>query len=56
MKFVAQQGGFVKVPSDATVTSTVGISPRSEGGFGLAIALEIAPPGVERTAAEELVA
>ena len=34
MKFVASQGG-PKVPADATVTSTVGIGPRSDGGFGL---------------------
>jgi len=56
MKFVASQGGSVKVPGDATVTSTVGIGPRSEGGFGLAIALEIALPGVDHAAAEDLVA
>jgi lipoyl-dependent peroxiredoxin len=55
MKFVATQGG-PKVPADATVTSTVGIGPRSEGGFGLEIALEISLPGVERSAAETLVA
>jgi lipoyl-dependent peroxiredoxin len=55
MKFVATQGG-PKVPADATVTSTVGIGPRSEGGFGLEIALEISLPGVERSAAEALVA
>jgi len=55
MKFVASQGG-PKVPADATVTSTVGIGPRSEGGFGLEIALEVALPGVERSAAEALVA
>ena len=55
MKFVASQGG-PKVPPDATVTSTVGIGPRSEGGFGLDIALDISLPGVDRTAAEELVA
>jgi osmotically inducible protein OsmC len=30
MKFVASQGG-PKVPSDATVTATVGIGPREEG-------------------------
>jgi superfamily II DNA helicase RecQ len=40
----------------ATLTSTVGIGPRSEGGFGLEIALAIALPGVERAAAEALVA
>jgi lipoyl-dependent peroxiredoxin len=56
MKFVASQGQGPKVPADATVTSTVGIGPRSEGGFGLEIGLEISVPGVERSAAEELVA
>ena len=56
MKFVAAQGGSTKVPNDATVTSTVGIGPRSEGGFGLEIALAISLPGVEREAAEALVA
>ncbi len=56
MKFVAAQGGSAKVPADASVTATVGIGPRSEGGFGLDIALEIALPGVEHAAAEALVA
>jgi lipoyl-dependent peroxiredoxin len=55
MKFVASQGG-PKVPAETTVTSAVGIGPRSEGGFGLEIALAIALPGVERAAAEALVA
>ena len=55
MKFVASQGG-PKVPADATVSSTVGIGPRSEGGFGLEIALEISLPGVDRAEAETLVA
>ena len=50
MKFVASQGGH-GVPADAAVSSTVGIGPRSEGGFGLEIALEVSLPGVERTAA-----
>ena len=44
MKFVASQGG-PKVPE-----------PRSEGGFGLEIALQITMPGVEHAAAEALVA
>lgn len=55
MKFVASQGG-PKVPADATVTADVGIGPRTEGGFGLDIALEVSLPGLERAAAEELVA
>ena len=55
MKFVASQGG-PKVPEDATVTAEVGIGPRSEGGFGLDIALTVALPGLDRAAAEDLVA
>jgi len=55
MKFVASQGG-PKIPADTAVTSTVGIGPRSEGGFGLTIALEISVPGVPRAEAEALVA
>jgi osmotically inducible protein OsmC len=55
MRFVASQGG-PKVPDDATVTATVGIGPREEGGFGLTIALSIAVPGVPRGEVEALVA
>ena len=55
MKFVSSQGG-PKVPADAAVTSTVGIGPRSEGGFGLDIALEVSLPGLARADAEALVA
>ncbi len=55
MKFVASQGG-PKIPADTAVTATVGIGPRSEGGFGLTVALEVSLPGVERADAEALVA
>src|ERR1700759_3619242 len=55
MKAVAAQGG-PKVPADASVTSTVGIGPRSEGGFGLDIALEVSLPGLAHADAEALVA
>jgi len=54
MKFVASQGG-PKVPADASVTATVGIGPRSDGGFGLDIALAVKLPGVARADAEALV-
>lgn len=54
MKFVASQGG-PKVPADASVTASVGIGPRSEGGFGLDIGLDISLPGVPRAEAEGLV-
>ncbi|HVI52925.1 MAG TPA: organic hydroperoxide resistance protein [Candidatus Sulfotelmatobacter sp.] len=55
MKFVASQGG-PKVPQDTRVTAIVGIGPRSEGGFGLDVELEVSLPGLDRAAAEDLVA
>ena len=54
MKFVASQGG-PKVPADTTVTATVGIGPRSEGGFGIDVELAIALPGLPHDQAEALV-
>ncbi|WP_374368802.1 organic hydroperoxide resistance protein [Dongia sp.] len=54
MKFVASQGG-PKVPADTTVTAEVGIGPRSEGGFGLEVSLDISLPGVPKAEAEALV-
>jgi Ohr subfamily peroxiredoxin len=54
LKHVAGQSG-PKIPDDAKVTAAVGIGPRSEGGFGLDIGLEVALPGIERAAAEALV-
>jgi osmotically inducible protein OsmC len=54
MKFVASQGG-PKVPADTDVTATVGIGPRSEGGFGLEIALNVTVPGLSRDEAQTLV-
>ena len=55
MKFVSSQGGTAKVPNDTTVTATVGIGPRSEGGFGIEVALAISLPGVPKEEAETLV-
>lgn len=54
MKFVASQKKQ-SVPADTTVTATVGIGPRSEGGFGLAVTLDIDLPGMEKAAAKTLV-
>ena len=45
----------MQVPADTNVTATVGIGPRSEGGFGLDVEMEISLPGVEKSAAEALV-
>ncbi|MGH6681893.1 MAG: organic hydroperoxide resistance protein [Bradyrhizobium sp.] len=55
MKFVAAQGG-PKLPADASVTSTVGIGPRSGGGFGLDVELAVSLPGLARADAEALAA
>ncbi|AUX40598.1 organic hydroperoxide resistance protein [Sorangium cellulosum] len=54
MKFVAGQEK-IRVPAETTVTATVGIGPRSEGGFGIDVGLRISLPGVERAQAEQLV-
>lgn len=55
MQFVASRGG-PKVPDDASVTATVGIGPRSEGGFGLTVALAVSLPGLDGAEAKTLVA
>lgn len=55
MKAVASKGG-PKVPADTSVTATVGIGPRSEGGFGLDVELAVSLPGIPRADAEALVA
>jgi lipoyl-dependent peroxiredoxin len=55
MKFVASQGETAKVPNDAKVSAAVGIGPRSEGGFGIDVQLDISLPGVPRDQAEALV-
>ena len=47
---------YVKVPDDTTVTAEVAIGPLQDQGFGLAIALKIQMPNVDKAAAETLVA
>jgi Ohr subfamily peroxiredoxin len=54
MKFVAGQHKM-KVPDDTTVTATIGIGPRSEGGFGITAALDVHLPGMAHDEAEKLV-
>ena len=54
MKFVATQGG-PKIPQDTSVTASVGIGPRSEGGFGLIVGLSISLPGLSSADAHALV-
>jgi Ohr subfamily peroxiredoxin len=54
MEFAASQGG-PQVPDDATVTATVGIGPRAQGGFGLDVQLDIALPAMAQADANSLV-
>ncbi len=44
-----------KVPADTKVTASVGIGPRSGGGFGLDIDLAVSLPGLAPAEAQELV-
>jgi lipoyl-dependent peroxiredoxin len=45
MRVAAAQTG-IKVPDGTTVTATIGIGPRSEGGFGITAALDVLLPGL----------
>ena len=54
MRFAAQSEKLGTVPEDATVTAKVGIGPREDGGFGLAITLEVKMPGLDKAVAEKI--
>ena len=54
MKFVASQKKQ-SVPANTAVTATIGIGPRSEGGFGLTAKLDVSLPGIDKEAARKLV-
>lgn len=54
MRFVAGNEKLGVVPPDASVTATVGIGPRAEGGSGLQVALAVSMPGVDRAVAEKI--
>jgi lipoyl-dependent peroxiredoxin len=43
-----------KVPDGSTVTATIGIGPRSEGGFGITAALDVYLPGMPDDEAKKL--
>lgn len=45
----------IKVPAEVKVTATVGIGPRSEGGFGITADLLVDLPGLDRDQARALV-
>lgn len=52
---VAGQQLKTKVPLDTSITATVGIGPRSEGGFGITADLLITLPGIAHEDAQRLV-
>src|SRR5882757_1208891 len=52
---VAGQQLKTRVPADTSITATVGIGPRSEGGFGITADLVISLPGIGREDAQRLV-
>jgi Ohr subfamily peroxiredoxin len=56
LKFVARQEK-ISVPDTATVTATVGMGPREDGGgFGIEVSLEVHVPGMDRAEVERLAA
>ncbi|MGI4796241.1 MAG: organic hydroperoxide resistance protein [Janthinobacterium lividum] len=52
---VASAQTKIKVPDGTTVTSIIGIGPRSEGGFGITAELDVTLPGLSDTDASTLV-
>jgi Ohr subfamily peroxiredoxin len=52
---VASQQTKIKVPEGTTVTATIGIGPRSEGGFGITADLDVYLPGLAEPEAKKLV-
>lgn len=55
MKFVGAQAK-IALPADASVKGEVGIGPNDQGGFGLAVALTVSLPGLDRATADSLIA
>ncbi len=54
LKYAAHQNKL-HVPGDASVTATVGIGMRHDGGFGLEIGLDIYLPGLPKEDSQRLV-
>ena len=53
LRFVARSQGVTV--AESAVTAEVGIGPNATGGFGLAVALTVSLPGLDRDAAQKLV-
>lgn len=54
MRVGSKQTG-IAVPEGTTVTATIGIGPRSEGGFGITAELDVYLPGLPEDEAKKLV-
>jgi Ohr subfamily peroxiredoxin len=52
---VGSQQTKIKLPEGSTVTATIGIGPRSEGGFGITAELDVYLPGLPEAEAKQLV-
>ena len=52
---VASKETGIAVPEGSTVTATIGIGPRSEGGFGITAALDAYLPALDEADAKTLV-
>ena len=54
LRFYASQAKF-KIPDESAVSATIGIGPRSQGGFGIAAELSVFLPGIREEDAKKLV-
>jgi Ohr subfamily peroxiredoxin len=54
MRYAAGSEKLGTVPPDASVSASVGIGPRDDGGFGLTVRLAVSMPGVDRAVAEKI--
>ncbi|MBN8292693.1 organic hydroperoxide resistance protein [Rhodobacter sp. NTK016B] len=55
MRAAAAKQKLGTVPDDAKVTANVGIGPRDDGGFGIAVELKVELPGVDKEVAQKMV-
>jgi Ohr subfamily peroxiredoxin len=55
MKVVAGQQK-IALPRETSIAADVGFGPRVGGGYGVAVAMAVSVPGIERAKAEEIVA
>lgn len=52
---IATHGANVTIPANAAVSVTIGVGPRSEGGFGITAATTVSLPGMDQPVVQALV-